>query len=134
MQTQIDNTENNILIAEFLGGIIDDNFIYFYKTGNRFEDDTLRTTDLLFETDWNWLMSAVEKIEEVIHPLGRDTHNFRVLIEANGCYITSRIENDWKDIYSTSYLFLDGQHTISKIKAVYSSVIEFIKWYNLQNK
>ena len=65
-----------------------------------------------FTTDWNWLMVAVEKIENLGYHV--DIMNKAV-----------SINNDEEMIVD-----LSGKDFNTKIEAVYGAVIQFIKWYN----
>ena len=121
-------TENNKLIAEFLvkneGGLVklEENI---FSTIDEFEipDDYLTLKDLKYHKDWNWLMSVVEKIEN--------------LQDENNCAIYNvQIEQSFTEIIDnhTSETIIYDIDADSKIEAVYNIVIEFIKWYNEQNK
>ena len=121
-------TENNKLIAEFLvkneGGLVklEENI---FSTIDEFEipDDYLTLKDLKYHKDWNRLMSVVEKIEN--------------LQDENNCAIYNvQIEQSFTEIIDnhTSETIIYDIDADSKIEAVYNTVIEFIKWYNEQNK
>ena len=73
--------------------------------------------DLLFHSDWNWLMEVVEKIERL---------GYVFEIKITGCRI-NQIENG-------SIIVLRWEEDKTKIEAVYNACLEFIKWYNEQNK
>ena len=73
--------------------------------------------DLKFHKDWNWLMSVVEKIENY-------NEYTNVFFAPEGCAIDCHIENG----------FSFSNDCDTKIEAVYSVCIEFIKWYNQQSK
>lgn len=114
--------ENNKLIAEFMGFIADKSFevklvdgintsYYYYKDDVMCLPETMR-----YNSSWNWLMEVVEKIES----LGND-----ILITSNYIQITY----DKGEKFIT--IELEGN---IKIFAVYNACIEFIKWYNEQNK
>jgi hypothetical protein len=111
-------TENNKLIAEFMGFKLqqDPTERWF---GNYFaipNDAWSNRLELLhFDTDWNWLMEVVEKIENY-------NEYTNVLFTPQGCEINCYIEN--------GFLFSNDCNT--KIEAVYNACIEFIKWYNKQ--
>jgi hypothetical protein len=121
--------ENNRLIAEFLryklmpcnNGLawnspyqksIDDKFNLhgrlfhpigsdYYISGNSY---------LKFNTDWNWLMGVVEKIES--------TSKEQSVIQWS--------RNNWT--------IFDLKLSEAKIEAVYDACILFITWYNQQSK
>lgn len=78
---------------------------------------------LPFNSDWNYLMLAVEKIESLEDIEIVEVTNYRCLIRA------------YKDIdnkFKADYWYNEKTPLFnSKIEAVYNAVIEFIKWYNL---
>jgi hypothetical protein len=103
------NTENNKLIAEFLLTTqkterLDDCYIH--------KGIAYHIEDLNFDTDWNWLIVAVEKIESM---------NYYV-----------DIMNKAVSINNDEYMIVDlsGKDFNTKIEAVYTAVVEFIKFYN----
>lgn len=104
--------ENNKLLAEFLGAKqydAEDDFVYFDETDNIFSNDTISLKSLKFNTDWNWLMQVVEKIESL------------------DIYYSKYID------YNSS-MFTSGKIELStKIEAVYNACVEFVKWYNTQS-
>jgi hypothetical protein len=122
-------TENNKLIAEFMGmqlGHPDknetrwkDNWWESFKVdGNRFESG-LRHEYLHFDTDWNWIMEAVHKIESIADEENNgeyffEIYKFGVTIFSNGVYVN--------EIVNTT--------GITKLEATYKAVVEFINYYN----
>ena len=75
-----------------------------------------------FHSDWNWLMKVVEKIESI------EDCVYQVDILQEGCKILKRC-----------CLLIDKrvgklESDTTKIKSVYLACVEFIKWYNEQNK
>jgi hypothetical protein len=70
---------------------------------------------LQYHSDWNWLMEVVEKIE---------SKGFDVFINTFVCRISDVGEDRFEDI--------ETFNSASKIQAVHSAVVEFIKWYNNQ--
>ena len=96
----------NKLIAEFLG------FEEFYNNHYRcliklYENDSILPPQYMkFNTDWNWLMKAVEKCLTKL-----DTYN----VTTNEHY-----NNIHDSLWSIN------------ITEVYNAVVEFIKWYNEQ--
>ena len=113
------NTENNKIIAEFMikqeptenfcvGSIGQEVGVF---TGIKTE--YFKYEDLKFHSDWNWLMEVVEKIESLNHK--NNEEHFQLV--------------------SFIHHWLRRKHKeLTKIEAVYNACIEFIKWYNEQNK
>ena len=128
----MNNVENNILIAEFLG----------LKTGkhlgkNRWLNDWFdneglingaRNEQLFFHTDWNWLMVVVEKIETKKYfkkEIQFKITKYSVCIQSfvDEVVLSKCVFSSWATYGGTE-----------KLRATYNAVIEFIKWYNLNNK
>ncbi len=109
----METLQNNKLIAEFMG-------FQYTSIGWYDADESLNlvgdnTFDVLrFDSDWNWLMPVIRKIEE----LGND-----VLITTN--YIQIAFDK------GEQFIVIDDLNI--KIDSVYDAVVEFIKWYN-ENK
>ena len=124
--------ENNKIIAEFLNWEFDDLSETFetpflklvdpHAFGDEQFSCKLQDFELEFHSDWNWLMKVVEKIEN--------------LQDENNCAIYNvQIEQSFTEIIDnhTSETIVEVDSN-SKIEAVYQSCVEFIKWYNEQNK
>lgn len=122
------------VIGEFDGWIFNEAGTECYDSKqprDKFEDRPLwLRVDILrnYEDDWNWLMSVVEKIE---------TMNFNVLIGfGNSCVIIEKKREASKAIKFESSEMIKEDDKIytkrpkTKIKAVYTAVIQFITWYN----
>ncbi len=109
-------TENNKLIAEFMGvrNIDDTKYIENLKEmradGLYFEQGYM-TSELKYDTDWNWLMEVVERIN--------NTGRFEVVIQKGFCYVS--------DESNELTLSCPASNTL---EATYQAVVEFIKWYN----
>ena len=121
--------ENNKLIAEFLNWEFDDlsetfetpflKLVEPQAFGDEQFSCKLQDFELEFHSDWNWLMQVVEKIENLSKE--GETYMFSITkFSARVTYKGSRIVD----------LPIDN----TKIEAVYNACIEFIKWYNEQNK
>jgi hypothetical protein len=111
-------TENNKLIAEFMGlqTITFDKTMYLLKWKNNLvqpKDDTI----FKFDSDWNWLMEVVEKIEDLSYSLE----------------INKQEENDYQCIIVKKDIIVQT-FSSKKIEAVYNACLEFIKWYNEQKR
>jgi len=73
--------------------------------------------DYQFHKSWDWLMPVVEKIEN---------QGLDVIINTKTCVINDVGEDRFEPFESYS--------TGAKIDATYYAVIEYIKWYNKQQK
>jgi hypothetical protein len=115
MNTQI--IENNKLLAEFMGCYQNnEGFWGFENTPNHKKWNTDRFLDCTqYDTDWNWLMQVVQKIES----LG---------------YWVNRITGDvWiQDDYGRD--IIDNTLHQGGIEATYNACVSFVQWHNNQNK
>jgi len=99
-------TDNNKLIAEFLG--YTQPHPRYPKTSYWYKQDKEPLTILLFDSDWNWLMEVVNKIESL---------GFVFEIKKNWARISRKGEN----------IVLRWEDDKNKIDATYNACIEFIK-------
>ncbi len=100
--------EGNSLIAEFMG------------IPKREQTGFEHPSNLSYNSSWDWLMPVVENIEGAGHTM--HIVRFDVCIKENNT------------ISSPTICFIQGNIKKGKIIVVYKSVIEFIKWYNNQQK
>jgi hypothetical protein len=99
-------TENNKLMAEFMGLTIITDGISFFDINYK----PLKN----YHSDWNWLMEVVDKIESMDFVLNiRQGH-------------VSIVNNSGKTPFYTGSDIVEE----SKIESVYNTCVEFIKWYN----
>jgi len=111
--------ENNILIAEFMGGKLK-NGTYSIEGKERREmdvsaiywNDDHTPEQLEYDVSYDWLMPVVEEIEGL---------GYAVEIIETYCLISKRNDLSIAD---------NGGGDFTKLSAVYKSVVEFIKWYN----
>lgn len=113
----METTENNRLIAEFMGAKLGngtDTFpIVYINVPSGLAGLCTQTPEMMkYHSDWNWLMEVVEKIESLGH---------RTIIgfSGNKYYCEIALNN-----------FFTQNFEESKIEAVYNAVVEFITWYN----
>ena len=106
--------DNNILIAEFMGGYRysrDENFIIFNETDNIFSDDIILYKNLMFDKKWDWLMLVVERI---------NGFNNVVSINENHVFITNNEKGEiLVDIVASSMF-----------EAIYEAIVKYVKYYN----
>jgi len=116
----MNTTENNKLIAEFMGyETVGDGYIIPYDDT---DNDYYLPEHLKFHSSWEWLMPVVEKIENTsVDNKDNSDSFFNVVIEAFEC-----------DINGGGNTIHANGHT--KKEATYKAVVEFIKWYNENNK
>jgi hypothetical protein len=124
------NTENNKLIAEFMGyRQANCNNGKAWNTDDRYLHKTLPIQGRLitkeceylkFNSSWDWLMPVIEKIEK----MGYDS-----LISNFQAHITKSSRT-----YSNIFIGNAQNAELTKLKATYKMVVEFIKWYNKQKE
>ena len=107
-------TENNKLIAEFMGFTEQTNPKERWF-GQWFTNENIRTDLLHFDSDWNWLMTVVEKME-----------NSGVKITIGRMYC----EIKYSDLFDKNKTFEITIASGVKINGVNGAVVEFIQWYN----
>ena len=152
----MNTTENDKLIAEFLEWKFKPNFNCYvipfnyvdYLDGTPFINKICHVENLQFNTDWNWLMQVVEKIETTSYNVPENIQRgyMKNTLKATGVinsYYNDRSEflgwssSAWlgtKTIFDSTMLGEDIERYNTKIEAVYNACVEFIKWYNEQNK
>lgn len=118
------NTENNKLIAEFMGlrPKMESPDVYSYSDMPFFsvrENNPEKVMDAIvkyvkYDKDWNWLIEVVEKIEK------------NYIVDICGKAVSIH-ENNGEMIVD-----LCGKNYSNKTEAVYNACIEFIKWHNQQ--
>ena len=128
--------ENNKIIAEFMGYTLNENneypIEYITVQGHW---DTCSIQDLNYHKSWDWLMKVVEKIENLpsrtlqgTYYLGNEVKIYKAInTNTHYCEINLVKESGYR-IVSIQF------NKESKIKSVYDACLEFIKWYNEQNK
>ena len=133
--------DGNKLIAEFMGWEISEKdlpyrnyslvgipeqFRTVYGYGNAEPFSELTFKNLQFHASWDWLMPVPEKIEE----LGYNTLISKGFVVANYGTQVCAIGQDFA--YRE---FIDTPDPVeTKLEAVYSAVVNFIKQYNVDEK
>jgi len=115
----METTENNKLIAEFMGGIsVPNDYINFPVTNGI---NAMPISKLKYHSSWDWLIPVVEKIESI----GRTA----VVIGFDTCEIK---DENYADLSKNLPDRFDSfnEEGKTKLEATYKAVIEFIKWYN----
>lgn len=116
------NTQNNKLIAEFLGWTLDNPSTF--PTELHQEKEIQGFWELRFDTDWNWLMEVVEKIEKIQRSKWSKNTYPCISISAISCKIS---------FYGNTEEIISNIIRPSKKQAIYDACVEFIKWYNKKN-
>lgn len=109
----MNTTENNILLAEFMGWLTKDH------NGVIKQDPT----NDLFHKDWNWLMMVVENIE-TLEIFGRNPEFFIMYDkrdEFKGWYWNIEVPKKFKKDCL--------RRELTKIEAVYNACLAFVKWH-----
>ncbi len=85
---------------------------------------------LKYDSNWEWLMPVVEKIESIDDP-----HHgyFGVHISSNGCTIQATNLRTDKPMADPPHYFSDHCGD-TKIEATWNAVVNFIQWYNKKEK
>ena len=131
--------EGNKLIAEFIGYKFNGNIVISAPLDkNGFDNYDILTgyniSQAAYNSSWNWLMSVVEKIDNLnISNLNLEESSC-VHAEIAGSHIKISIRHNHTGMEDYHFLYFENDYTDenSKILAVYKAVIEFIKWYNKQ--
>ena len=107
---EMDIIENNKLIAEFLGFKFNKHRKAYRipQMGFAFQG---KIEDLKFHSSWNWLMKVIDKI----YNLYKD-ENFKFYSNLEGVNLYSVIKTSFIEDINIDY--------------TYSTVIEYIEWYN----
>ena len=122
--TQEKTVEYNKKCAKFLGwkNLNDESFPeYIDKLGNFYS-----LKNLLFNSDWNWIMEVVGKIQTL------DKCGGIVLIQQAKCKITSRMLGDHSVYADVSNYLLQGMK--GQKEAVVEALNQFLTWYEQNNK
>jgi len=143
MKTLLNETDKgNKLIAEFMGYKIK-----HLGKGDLFTDPTTgfpsTVHGLDFHESWDWLMPVVEKIEQMIlkDVIDYEDKNYENEKLRFPICFTANQQEAWIQFYhigvsggDAHFDIIKKYSNISKIDAVYNVIIEFIKWYNKENK
>jgi hypothetical protein len=125
--TQKEIFEGNKLIAEFMNfsvsdhTILPDRLVWYDWDGPR---------EVLYHSSWDWLMPVVEKIENLGYYVNILTYTTDGSNIEFGCQITKYNEED----YQYKNLPLKFSFGKTKLEETYLQTIEFIKWYNNEQK
>ena len=149
-----ENLEQNKLIAQFMGykyfPKIDKEVLPGWRTEKCFSPKSIGYgylcrghNDLRYDTDWNWMMKVVEKVEsldlkdwfykweDIDGEIRSNIMGISVEIENKHCWIFGELQLDpfitfneetYKKVYN------------NKLEATFDSMVEFIKWYNVKKE
>jgi len=117
MLNQVRQVNNNILIARFMGAYPHDSKdlegMWFNDAKFPHGFTNVIGESFKYNTEWNWLMPVVEKIEELGYDFNILTPNVIEVLDEN----------------AKSLFYLSSEKE-GKKEAVYNACIDFIKWYN----
>jgi len=122
----MNTTENNKLIAEFLGlKLTTDGIQSLYYD----KENHLKAMPK-FHSDWNLLMEVVEKIESLSV---KEFNSFNVVIDKTSSSITCSFDYNghhkkFTDVWEEKHWL--SERNFSKIENTYNLCVEFIKFYN----
>lgn len=105
--------EGNKLIARFMGEVTTETAEWISTTKRL-------VSELAYHSSWDWLMPVVEKINAM------DNREYDVIIWRSDCHINNR-----EQVLIESSI-LRGNMTL--IETVWGCIVEFIKWYNQNQK
>lgn len=111
--------EVNRLIVEFMGAIkqshVSGSLYWFDNPPTKFSAHLWNDYAMEYHSSWDWLMPVVEKIRE--------------------CGYKFVIGDKYRvSIYNTDYDWRNGTTSDSIKECVWHGCVQFIKWYNTQNK
>ena len=124
--------EENKLIVDFLNTDVNNDGTYeLPKFGTIRPNGDFKTSFTLeqmkFNKDWNWIMQVVDKIES-IEVIGQV---FNIQIDRNKTHILYAPANYSSEKWFENLIIKESE---DKLLNTYQAVVEFIKWYNQQNK
>ena len=134
----MNTTENNKIIAEFMGANpfreYPDEDIFSYEmygiiesiNDGENEKHFYLPEQMLFSSDWNWLMEVVEKVKETQPFITFDLSFF-------GCEIKLLDFANNNSVLFSAYPKMNTQDT-KMIDCVYNAVLNYIHWYNEQKE
>jgi len=109
--------EKNKLIAEFMQKGSEGFGLY------DFDGSHWRLDQLEFHSSWDWLMPVVDKIEGLTE------------VDTNGCFfVLESIGNHSKFILDDGTRIFGDTVEDTRQESIFIAVVEFIQWYNKQNK
>lgn len=121
-------TKNNKIIAEFMG------FIPITESDFLADNYKVKKKDILmviectkYHSDWNWLMEVVEKIESINEANDEFYSDYSFIV-------TNFIQNWTAGFISRENVEIVNVEGLTRKESVYNACLEFIKWYNEQNK
>ena len=122
------NVENNKIIAEFLKLEKDNLGNYFIKDWG-FET----TENFKFDTDWNWLMTVLEKIKNIPNKevQGMLRYEFDVILDVPHAQIVQSYKLYFGDKTDKYFDVIKYEGTF--IENTFNACVEFIKFYNLNS-
>jgi hypothetical protein len=120
---EFNKEEYNKMCAEFLGCSQRELGLWNGEGKLIHSTSFLLTSDLKFDSNWNWIMEVVEKIQSTY----KTEKSYGVIIEICTTHISIVVEDQ--------DFTVDFKKTnLSKIEGLVQAIWEFLNWYNNQNK
>jgi hypothetical protein len=124
-------TEDNKIIAEFMGLSIKEGVTYYTDSDDMFPIGIeVQRPYLPYNTSWDWLMPVVEKIRSVTS-YDIDRFSTEVIIYGDKTSIKSKGYGEKE--HSKSFFNKSIRGKYNSIEHTYKAVLEYVKWYNIKH-
>lgn len=127
----MNTTENNILIAEFLGepaGGLTGKYCFsehgYLTLSGEFKTD-FHAHELKFHKQWNWIMPVVIRAQEVARDSGHLDLDIKFGSRASQVL---RVRDEKSQVRNWEVVICE--HSKSDLETTYKTIVEFIKAYN----
>lgn len=129
------NVENNKIIAEFMGYKIqkDPTERFFGRYSHPITKVWIKENEISFDTDWNWLMTVLEKIKNIPNKevYGMLKYEFDVILDVPHAQIVQSYKLYFGDKTDKYFDVIKYEGTF--IENTFNACVEFIKFYNLNS-
>lgn len=94
-------------------------------------DEYIDSSNFNFDSDWNYLMKVVTKIESI-----EDEHDghYGVYISSNSCTIQgTNLHLALRNLSEYGYVYFDDMVLGSKEESTFEACVRFVEWFNNKN-